>query len=79
MCVESRRYGRMVLATTVHHIFPRDEFPQYQYEYWNLISLGGAVHDRMHDRNTGALTDIGKKLLIRTARGRGIPIPDGYR
>ena len=32
MCQASRRYGKRVEATTVHHIFPRDEFPEYQWE-----------------------------------------------
>ena len=79
MCPESRRYGKRAEADTVHHIFPRDEFPEYQWEAWNLISLAGDVHDKMHDRNTGALTSRGAELLRRTARRRGIEVPGRYQ
>ena len=79
MCVESRRYGVRAEATTVHHIFPRDEFPEYQWEPWNLVSLAGDVHDSMHDRATGALTEKGAQLLRRTARRRGMEVPPRYR
>lgn len=73
MCQESKRYGKMLAASTVHHIFPRDQFPQYQWEPWNLISLSAQQHDQMHDRTTRELTAKGKALLYRTARIQGIP------
>ena len=73
MCQESKRYGRAVPANTVHHIFPRDEYPEYELEPWNLISLSTKAHDEMHDRNTGRLTEKGRRLLDRTAREQGIP------
>lgn len=79
MCQESRRYGKRTEADTVHHAFPRDEFPEYQWEPWNLVSLSGAVHDQMHDRNTGALTDRGVELLRRTARRAGVEVPGRYQ
>lgn len=79
MCRESLRYGKRAEATTVHHIFPRREFPEYQWEPWNLISLAGDVHDRMHDRTGERLTERGRDLLRRTARAAGIEIPDQYR
>ena len=72
ICQESARYGKTKLATTVHHIFPREEFPQYQWDDWNLISLSADEHNSMHDRTTGALTDKGRELLQRTARKHGI-------
>ena len=72
LCQESIRYGKNKLATTVHHIFPRDTYPQYQWEDWNLISLSADVHNEMHDRTTGALTEKGMDLLRRTARKRNI-------
>lgn len=78
MCQVSRRYGKRVQADTVHHIFPRDEFPEYQYAAWNLIALSGAAHNRMHDRVTNALTDEGVELLRRTARRRGMAVPLRY-
>ena len=66
-CQESKRYGKNVPANTVHHIFPREEYPQYQWESWNLISLSGKVHDELHDRTTRRLTDKGVDLQKRTA------------
>ena len=79
MCQESRRYGKRAEATTVHHVFPRDAYPEYQWEAWNLISLAGDVHDQMHDRQTGELTDRGRELLRRVARRQGIEVPERYR
>ena len=79
MCQASRRYGKRVEATTVHHIFPRDEFPEYQWEPWNLVSLAGDVHDQMHDRVSGTLTEKGAEWLRRTARKHGVEVPGRYR
>jgi 5-methylcytosine-specific restriction endonuclease McrA len=79
VCQWSKRFGKRVDADTVHHVFPRDEFPEYQWETWNLVSLAGCVHDQMHDRVTGALTDKGVELLRRIARERGLEIPRRYR
>ena len=73
-CQVSKRYGRNVPANTVHHIFPRDEYPEYQWEDWNLISVSHETHNELHDRSTGELTDKGKELLYRIARKRGIEI-----
>ena len=75
MCQEAKRYGKAVQATTVHHIFPREDYPQYELEAWNLISLSDKAHNEMHDRNTGKLTDKGRRLLDRTAIRQGIPPP----
>ena len=71
-CKVSARYGKNIPANTVHHIFPAEDYPQYKWEEWNLISLSAETHNAMHDRNTGALTDKGKELLERTARKRNI-------
>lgn len=78
-CQVAKRYGRRAQATTVHHVFPREAFPEYQWELWNLISLAGDVHDEMHDRQTGALTEKGVDLLRRIARREGVEIPLRYR
>ena len=61
-------------AGIVHHIFPRDIFPEYQWQPWNLISVSAAAHNRLHDRNTDQLTEEGMALLIRTARKRGMDL-----
>lgn len=79
LCQLSRRYGKMRPADTVHHIFPREDFPEYALADWNLISVCGAEHDRLHDRGSGKLTAYGMELLRRTARRNRIEIPDMYR
>lgn len=79
VCQESKRYGKMVDADTVHHVFPREEFPEYQYDMWNLVALCSARHDEMHDRVTGRLTEKGKELLRRIARRYGVDVPERYR
>lgn len=79
MCQVSKRYGRMKQATTVHHIFPREIYPEYQWQAWNLISVAGEIHDTLHDRVTGDLTEKGAELLRRTARRRGMSVPLRYR
>lgn len=79
MCQESKRFGKRRDADTVHHVFPRDLFPEYQWEPWNLIALAADVHDMMHDRQSGALTEHGKQLLRRVARRQGVEVPERYR
>lgn len=75
-CQDSKRYGRRVQADVVHHIFPRDLFPEYEWEPWNLISLCSKAHEEMHDRVTGQLTDKGLDLLRRTALKRGMDLKE---
>lgn len=74
MCQISKRYGRLVPAVTVHHIFPRDQYPEYQWCAWNLISVSQEQHNRLHDRQTDQLTEQGKELQRRTARKQGIEL-----
>lgn len=76
-CQESRRYGKLRQATTVHHIFPLTDYPEYAFEPWNLISLCAEAHNAMHDRTTGGLSEAGKELLWRTATKRGIECDSG--
>lgn len=72
------RYGKFVNADVVHHIFPKNDFPEYQWEDWNLISLSRKTHDMMHDRTTDELTDVGMELLLWTARRNNIDVPSWY-
>ena len=58
-CQESKRYGKYAEATTVHHIYPLEEYPELAFVDWNLISMSAAQHDRMHDRTTGKITEAG--------------------
>ena len=62
LCQTSARYGRTVQATTVHHILPVRDYPEYSYKLWNLISLSAAEHNRLHDRDTDSLTIEGLRL-----------------
>lgn len=79
LCQVAARYGKRVEADTVHHIFPREEYPEFRWEPWNLISLSRVAHDALHDRTTNALTDEGAAMLRRLARKRGIEVPARYR
>src|SRR5665647_1576729 len=66
MCQVSKRYGKRIDADVVHHIFPSNDYPEYQWCDWNLISLSHEMHNRMHDRTTNRLTALGEELRKRT-------------
>ena len=72
LCQYSIRYGRHKQANTVHHIFPVESYPEYQWCEWNLISLSTEAHNMMHDRDSHSLTAEGK-LLIERLRRKGYP------
>ena len=65
-CREAARYGRQVQAEVVHHIWPVEDYPEYAYCLWNLISLSASSHDAMHDRKTRKLTALGLAWKNRT-------------
>ena len=65
-CQWAKRYGRREQATTAHHIWPVEQYPQYAWCEWNLIALSQASHNAMHDRFTGRLTVAGEDLRRRT-------------
>lgn len=75
---EAKRFGKIRPAEIVHHIFPKDEYPQYAYCLWNLISVSRATHNTFHDRDTDELTEKGRELLRRTCRKKNMPIPQKY-
>ena len=70
MCREAARYGKAVPAETVHHIYPAEEFPEYAYCAWNLISLSAAAHNEMHDRVTNEISEKGRYWQRRTTPPR---------
>ncbi len=65
-CQISKRYGKRVPAEVVHHIYPVDEYPEYAYCLWNLISLSRSAHNKLHDRENNKLTAEGVALMRRT-------------
>lgn len=70
-CKVSAMYGRTEEANTVHHIYPADEYPEYAWCDWNLISVSQAMHNKLENRQTGELTKLGRWLQ------RITPIPKG--
>ncbi|WP_405343270.1 HNH endonuclease [Ruminococcus sp.] len=73
------RYGKRIEATHVHHVFPREMFPEYTYEPWNLLSVSQGTHNALHVRDTHKLTAEGFELLQRVARRNNIEIKPGLR
>lgn len=67
LCQEAKRYGRREQANTVHHIYPAEEYPQYAWSDWNLISLSEEAHNAMHDRVSHCLTRQGENLKRRVS------------
>lgn len=70
VCQISKRYGRTEEATVVHHIYPADEYPEWAWEDWNLISVSMATHNKLENRKTGELTEMGIQLQRRTTPGK---------
>ena len=70
-----KRYGKFINADIVHHVFPVDKFPEYQWEEWNLVSVSKATHQQLHDRENDELTDMGIELLKYVAGKNRIEIP----
>ena len=64
-CQECKRYGKLVDATMVHHIWPIEFYDEYRYCNWNLISLCNKCHDAMHSRDSHELTNKGIALQKR--------------
>ena len=70
-----RKEGKMRPADTVHHILPREEFPQYTFADWNLISVSHDTHSYvLHNYTNGQLTNEGKALMYETAYVNGIKL-----
>lgn len=64
-CREARRYGRNVEATVVHHIWPAEDWPEYAWADWNLLSLSAEAHRAMHN-DDGSLSALGESWRRRT-------------
>ena len=68
------RQGVKREATLVHHILPAMEYPEYQWEDWNLISVHPKTHRRLHDIYSGRLSKFGEQLMRETALEHGVPL-----
>ncbi len=63
-------YGRTAAAQMVHHIYPAEEYPEYAYADWNLISVSYSTHKKLENHMTGGLTELGKQLMRSTVPGQ---------
>lgn len=71
----AERDGVRIAADTVHHILPREDYPQYELCDWNLISVSKETHKkRLHMKYSGLLTPLGKRLMYETANANHIPL-----
>ena len=61
-CIECRKYFRSRTATVVHHVKPRELYPELQWRLDTLESLCEACHNRKHPEKGRA-----------RAAGRGYP------
>lgn len=62
-------YGRTEEAKIVHHIYPSKFYPEYAWCDWNLISVSKGTHNKLENRITGELTELGRMLMERTVPG----------
>lgn len=75
-CRECIRFGKLKQGEMVHHAVPREDFPELQWEPWNLVTLCNQCHDRMHLRVSNELSKAGIDLANRVLREAGKDI--GY-
>jgi len=67
LCKECKRYGKSVVANTVHHVIPLEQRQDLKYSSNNLISLCRKCHDKMHDRTNNELTRLGEQWVVRVS------------
>lgn len=68
-CRVAAMFGRTEEAVVVHHIYPAEIYPEYAFCDWNLIGVSKASHNKLENRNTKELTDLGLQLMERTVPG----------
>ena len=68
--------GRKIEANVVHHILPAEDYPEYRYSDWNLISISNATHKRLHEKYTGKLSREGMELAQFTAWKNGVKMTE---
>lgn len=68
--VALRFWNKRIEGTMVHHIYPADEYPEYAFCDWNLITVSRRTHEMLEDRQKGTLTALGMELQRRTVPGK---------
>lgn len=66
--------GIRIEANTVHHILPAEDYPEYQWADWNLISINTKTHREVHEPYTKALTPLGRSLALKVASEHNIKL-----
>lgn len=61
-CQNCKRYFKTKTATTVHHIYFYEDYPELALLSWNLISLCNDCHNKMHNRVSDEPTNLGIEL-----------------
>lgn len=67
------RYGRNVEANTVHHVWRAEDYPEYAWQPWNLISVTQQEHNELLHNPDGTLTELGEAWRRRTVPPRPSP------
>ncbi|WP_305178087.1 hypothetical protein [Faecalibaculum rodentium] len=67
--VALRFFGIRQEADMVHHIYPVEDYPEFAYAEWNLISTSRKTHNRLHYAD-GSLTPLGQTLLDSVTPGQ---------
>lgn len=65
-CQESKRFGKSVQAEMIHHIYPREQYPELSFVDWNLLPLTNGKHNTFHDRENNSV--IGQGLYWQQKR-----------
>src|SRR5690625_514598 len=67
-CQETKQYGKTASAEVVHHIYPREQYPELEYVTWNLLPITSDHHNKFHDRVNDEI--IGRGLYWQRKRQR---------
>lgn len=71
---EKATTGKIKPGHIVHHILPKEQFPQYALADWNLTTVGTYTHRAVLHTRTGSLTKAGEALMRETAAKNGIQL-----
>lgn len=66
--------GRIISGNIVHHILPKEKFPQWALSDWNLITVSENTHRHILHNKNGALTKAGEALMRETAERNHIDL-----